>query len=337
MIGLEINDAGIRASSSRGPIALDQGQPESPAYFYYDGSNLVCGNQAMALNRIHPRKTFNLAWERLSLEPASLIDLEKFTYAELCYAQLKSMADSLRDHELIVTVPGIMNTQQLGIILGMMQELDLKVRKMSDSALIGMANKLDVAEALVVDIHLHKAIVSQLKAEENIYVSQSDTLPAAGWADLIKLTHREIAAAFVAETRFDPLHSAHSDQALFDQIVTALNQENPQESYRFVAEHEGRSFNIDYPLSELEKSCENWVSSIGLKLEAHTDKKWYISDRARRVPGLLKTLKELGSNYELQAPGIAAANAARFGEHFESSDGEEVGMAREIPLRFDEG
>ncbi|MEX2495974.1 MAG: hypothetical protein WD448_07800, partial [Woeseia sp.] len=107
-----------------------------PGFALLDDRQPLTGSDAFANARIHPRRIQHRHWFSLATEPLSVHGFSHLTAADLVSLQLERMWQSGGNNasELIVAVPAYMETQQLGLLLGIAEELKLPVTAMVDAA-----------------------------------------------------------------------------------------------------------------------------------------------------------------------------------------------------------
>ena len=100
----------------------------------------------------------------------------------------------------------------------------------------------------------------------------------------------------MAETRFDPLHSADTEQQLYNQVFDWLNGAHHQPELQVVVSHAGSERSVEVPVNDLEQKARQRYRKIleALPSSSHVA----ISARASRVPGLSRALKDAGHRVE---------------------------------------
>jgi hypothetical protein len=115
-----------------------------------------------------------------------------------------------------------LSRDQLSLLLGIIEHLPFSVAGLVHrSALLASASHLE--QGFHVELQLHQSLVTRFDSEgAQVVVSGSQALPGEGLLALQDRLATVIAGAFVAQTRFDPLRSAETEQALYDQLPDAL-------------------------------------------------------------------------------------------------------------------
>lgn len=210
---IEITDPGLRVIRAGEQIL------HSPGYAMVEGAQLEVGEVAFNQARIYPRKTHNQFWHRLSLDPLTQTSSQYRHYADLVYAHLKIIAEQLEHTTpLIFAVPGSYTNEQLSLLLGIAKECGLKPAGLVDIALASAVASPLKPMNYHLDIHLHQLVVTEIKTQTNLCRGNVTTAAGAGLVHLYDSWVQLVADAFLEQCRFDPLHNAETEQALYRQL-----------------------------------------------------------------------------------------------------------------------
>ena len=185
LIGLELNDSGILAAGDSPPglLDLDGALQESPGFALPQKKGLLVGKTAADQAHLFPRQILNRFWDQLNTEP--LEQTGKYfpqNHAEIVYRHLALIWQQLqtRGDQIVMAVPSFYDGEQLGLILGMAQELGMPVRGFLPLSLAAAA-PVDPARMLLhLDIHLHRIEVVYLEQGEDLTVRDSATTADKG-------------------------------------------------------------------------------------------------------------------------------------------------------------
>lgn len=233
MIALEIHDAGLVAVAGGGEI----GDPR-PGYAFWEGSEPIFGAAARERARQAPRRAHHRFWHALDAEtPLPRPFPRDWTAADLAHAQLSGIRGEIESESrsrVVLAVPGSFDPRQLGLLLGICTAAGLPVTGLVDLAVAGATECLsqraaeagELRRAIHLDLHLHRTVVTELavrKGTSGIEVARRGVeLVDVGRVALEDAWAQHLAAAFVRSTRFDPLHSANTEQALYERLPTWL-------------------------------------------------------------------------------------------------------------------
>jgi len=206
-------------------LKIWQGDDEiaSPGYAWFDGSRLRFGLPALRTQRRTPREVNTRFWSQLGTAPLSPALGKARHTADLAHQHLQELYEAAgRPDSVLLAVSGSLSRDQLSLLLGIIEHLPFSVAGLVHrSALLASASHLE--QGFHVELQLHQSLVTRFDSEgAQVVVSGSQALPGEGLLALQDRLATVIAGAFVAQTRFDPLRSADTEQALYDQLPDAL-------------------------------------------------------------------------------------------------------------------
>ncbi|WP_405233900.1 FHA domain-containing protein [Lentisalinibacter salinarum] len=217
-LAISLNDAAVTAVTGSRLVYRE------PGFALLGDGDLVTGRRAMAEARRHPRSVVNHFWRHLGLEPVQELKFRHLTPADLASRQLEEIWRSERSAAdgVVFAVPAWMERDSLGVLLGIAGELELPVTALVDSAVACSRRAYPGRSLLHIDLSLHTATVSRIAQEEGAATDRVELVDAAGLAALRDTWVAVIAEAFVRQSRFDPLHTAESEQLLYDRLEAWL-------------------------------------------------------------------------------------------------------------------
>ena len=209
-LALEIADAGLVARSEPRPRAT---QP-SPGYAMLDGDELVVGQKAQGRARREPRRTHHRFWDSLDTTPLGPPFPAGMTRADLAHAHLSSIWEAQRQaiDSVILAVPGHVSNEQLGLLLGIARACEMPVSGLVDSAVAASSTVGPAGPVIHVDLLLHRIVVTELSAGARIERRRVESAEDVGLIAFHEALAQGVSRSFVAQTRFDPLHAAESEQ-----------------------------------------------------------------------------------------------------------------------------
>lgn len=309
LIGLEINDSGIIAAGGN-PVkllALDGQAQESPGFALPQKKGLLVGQAAASKARLFPRQILNHFWEQLNAEPLELTGRHfPLNHAEIVFHHLAFIWRQLQSlgSEIVMAVPSFYGREQLGLILGMAQELDMPVKGFVPLSLAAASQVCPQKMLLYLDIHLHRLEVIYLEQGEHLTLRDSAVTADKGLLLLHQKLVDMIAQEFVRTTRFDPFHEAASEQQLYDRLPGVLAHFQQNSSMIFETFGGGAPYSIALERDSIVRSAEPIYSEM-LRLikrmqnkrgKSRTPLALQLSQRLARLPGckeLLATLKDV--------------------------------------------
>jgi len=221
---IELVDSEILACSADGRLLRD------PGFALLNSSGIDTGEAAFNQAWLHPQRSFNQFWQRLSLTPLTNGNRYARHYADLAYAQLAQLHRQLGEPgEILFAIPGSFSRDQLAILLGLANALPVKTLGLVDAAvaaastLDGIALNRSDAELLYLDIQLHQAVLTRLSGGGQVVRQAVEVLPDAGLHHFYSGWAQYIANLFIREYRYDPLHTAAGEQQLFSKLPSVLS------------------------------------------------------------------------------------------------------------------
>lgn len=303
---LECNDAGL-ALSENGVLQL-----ESPGMASLDGGTMVVGEAARRRWRLAPRQSHHRYWYLLDQNPLDLPLGTARTAADLAWHQLDHFRQRLGDAPVLLAVPASYQNAQVALLLGLCRAAGLRAVGLVDSAVAAAADLAHPGPVCHVDIQLHRVWLTRLQADQELRRSSGSDLAKPGLTAVWDALAGVIAEAFVRQTRFDPLHSAAAEQALYDQLPVWTRETDASPARTLEITSGGRQYRAQVGREALLAALAPWLQGIvsGLKNEVTPDTQVLVSARASEVPGLMAALQRLGAARLEVVPPQALAQTA---------------------------
>jgi hypothetical protein len=321
LIGLEISDAGIIAAAGTPDrlLELDGPATESPGFALPEKKRLLVGKEAEGKAHLFPRQILHRFWDQLDTEP--LEQPAKYAprnHAEIVYHHLAHIWQVIQKHgnEIVLVVPEFYNRQQLGLILGIAQELSMNVKGFVPMALAASSVAFPAKMLMHLDIHLHRIEVSYLKQGEYLTIEDSASTSAKGLIHLYREWMETIAQEFVRRTRFDPFHRAASEQELFDRLPGVLAHLQHNSSMVFDMIDTATSYSITLKRDLFTRKAESIYGEVCRLVEKIRKQHGkdepavvlQLSDRFSRLPGCRERLSIIKDSQIIELDRGAAAS-----------------------------
>ncbi len=214
---IELNDSEIRVAKGT-EIVL-----RSPGYAVIKNEKLYLGEQALKLAHLNPRQTYNQFWNKLSQDALQNPAKQYRHHADLAFAHLLSLYEQAgKPEEILFAVPGNYTTEQLSLLLGIAEASPFTAIGLVDSAIASTAAIIDSGNYQHIDIHLHQTVITQLQVKDEISRQSVEIIDETGLSHIYTACASLIADLFIQQSRFDPLHHAETEQALYDQLPRCL-------------------------------------------------------------------------------------------------------------------
>ncbi len=320
LLGLELCDAGILVAGGEPPrlLRIDEDSLESPGFALPEKKALTTGIAAERRARLFPRQIMNRFWDSLSTDPLDPPLPAAGNQAEVACAHLAQIWNQARrfGNALVIAVPAYFQRTQLGLLLGMSQELDIPVQGFV-SLPVAAAGPGPEGLHLHVDVHLHRFEVSILRAEDRLEFQEALTVNESGLEGLYKLWAQAAAKEFVRMTRFDPFHSAETEQELYRRLpsVLAALQKEQTTTIAMPAGHSTYSVNLvrgmilETAKPVYDELLEAVRDAVQRGAAPGTATAVQVSQRVARLPGILERLRRVPNTRVVELPAGAAALA----------------------------
>ena len=283
---LELNDWHLSCYTPRGQCIYQQA-----AAAFAQADQLVFGDQALAQSRIQPQ-TFNVQYlSRLSTETLPRKIGPAQNYADLIYYHLRSIQSEHTLNDLVIAAPAYYSDEQLGLLLGIADEAGLNIQGFVDSAL-GYAIQTRTDTQHIFDIGLNQSNLSELRVKQGqIHVGSYNVFEGNGILGIVDAWLHVIASAFLQTSRFDPLHSAATEQQVFDQALGWITQGLPSDP-QVSLDVDGHPRKADIPHAALISALRQRLSIA----EFTNITTLGLTPRTNSVPGLNGLLSEISGD-----------------------------------------
>lgn len=320
LIALELSDAGIMAATGTPArlIPVDGTSLASPGYILPVKKKLSVGKSAESQAHRLPRQMHHRFWDQLSTLPLKPRERWAGNYAEMA---LKHLAEIWRQVEtygqaLVITLPGYFTREQMGLVLGIARDLKIDVVGLVNQAVASAPHPVATGHLLYADIHLHRTEVSLLNQGDHLQHQQTLSLDTG----LIGVHRRwidTIAEEFVSATRYDPLHTAASEQELYDRLPGVLDDLAQNAVTTVEARTDHTVHRISLPRETLVRRAEDFYEQIRDLIRNCMEKDeskpagvtLLLSHRMGQLPGLADGIRRhLGAEILNLTPGASATN-----------------------------
>jgi hypothetical protein len=337
---IEIHDAGLVAIREGG-AAPSEG---SPGYALFDGGTLLTGRAARRLARQKPRATHTKFWDPLDLSPLPRPFPPKFSRADLAHAQLNAVYRELGAgvDEVLLLVPGWFSSEELGLLLGIANASEIPVAAMVDLALAA-ALAAESESVIYLDIHLHRVAGARVGRDASVERSAVASSDGAGLVPLENAWAALLAQKFLRETRFDPLHAAASEQALYDRMPGLLDALRDEEEAELEIETGGKTHSIGVSREEIVRAALPYYRKLAgiaesFGLAGGGKDQLLLSPPLAALPGIVELLaRDVSGNSVSLPPGAAALSALAYRDRLpRRKRSEGLSFVTRWPLRAEE-
>ncbi|HEU4601635.1 MAG TPA: FHA domain-containing protein [Steroidobacteraceae bacterium] len=301
MLALELIDSGLVLARQSGQAV--ELLAESPGVAILEERTTITGEDAARRVRRSPLLAQSNFWRGLSTEPLTRPSQAAQTSADIAFAHADALLRKWRDAEsrILVALPGGYSREQLGLLLGVINETGVSVAGLVDAALAACSMDSGPARVLHLDLELHQAILTVLEYvggdRAGLKRSRYEIALQHGLVAIQQSWIEFIADTFIRKTRFDPLHDANNEQQLVDQLPQWLAQLAASDRINISMSLADRTPEIELKRDELIAAGQQHYSELvrlvqsarvaGLPIELR------VSHRVASLPGLLDRLGSL--------------------------------------------
>jgi hypothetical protein len=330
LLAAHLNDAGILITDGERILCRE------PGFALLEDDGLVTGRDAWASASLEPRRIQNHYWSELTTTTLPDARFKHLTAADLVSQQLETLWQRVAKpgDRLALAVPSYMSNENLGLLLGIAEDLKIPIVAMVDAAVAATRRRYTNAVPVNIDLSLHSALVTRLTQDTQAQCERAVVVDESGMLGLYNIWLRVIAETFVQQSRFDPLHTAETEQALQDRMLEWLALASSRDSVPMEIEYRGIAHQAEIASLEFVTAAtpvyQNIVSNLRALYRAGETPALQLSDRAARMPGLADTLKaRVGGEVYLLEPGATARGLV--GRVQESRPGSTVTLVRHLP------
>ena len=308
-LAIELADAGLIALPEEGEAAAP-----SPGIAIVDGETIIVGGEAAARARLTPRRLHTRFWQDISTEALGRPFPRHLRSADLAWNHLSQLwqATGRGVSSVILALSDGRSEDQLGLILGVARSVGVPVDGLVDAAVAASVDRHGDRPFLHLDLELHRAVLTI--GEPGPRRRAALITDGVGLAVLQDTWLRLIAGLFLKHTRFDPFHSAASEQDLFDRLPAALDQLGRRSSTTMTLVADQKTFSLELDRDRVGSAAETQYHAIDELVRsalAHDPDRILLSARAAAMPGLTERLAALT---ELEVTGLPLG-AAVAGAH----------------------
>lgn len=237
---LDISDISIRLWRD-GELICD-----SPSVAHINGANVTFGEQALAKSRSEPQGLYARHWSAIDSTP--LVHTTKVArhHADLIYRHLTEIK---KQHDLsgdiVVSVPSELVTEQLSLLIGIAQSLELNIVGLVDSSVANVAGGTP-RNALIqyVELSQFRSVIATISTNGLASFESAQQIESLGQDYFTNLCLSWVADCFLDQARFDPLQQAQTEQLIFDYLASWLKALNDSPNVNVEIEHLDRRHSV---------------------------------------------------------------------------------------------
>jgi hypothetical protein len=345
MLSLELIDAGLVLAQRNGDATALLS--DTPGIAVLEEAVTLTGTAAAARVRLKPLLAQSNYWRALNTAPLTRPSRLIGTTADLAFAQLQSLFAGTESSSegVLLAIPAGYSREQLGLLLGIVNETKVPVAGLVDAALAACSHEPAPPRVLHLELELHQALLTILEytggERAGLKRSRYESVPRYGLLAFQQAAMRFIADSFVRKTRFDPLHEAINEQRLLDQLPQWLAQLVAEENATISIQAGERTLEIELNRAEFIAAVEShYVELLRLVQNARVAGMpiaLRLSQRVAAMPGLLERFTSLRDcEVQVLPQGAAALGALKYADAIRRSP-ESLALVYQLPTPPAEG
>lgn len=318
LLALELNDAGLILARN-GAAGEAEVLVESPGFALLEGESVLTGQEAAARARQRPLFAHSTFWREIGTSPLPRPTPGMQTTADVAFAHLASMLKpyATSADQLLVAVPPGFSRDQLGILIGVVNETGVPLAGFVDLGLAASALGPATRRVLHLDIELHRAVLTVLEHQgegQGLKRTHSEQQLRSGWLGIQQAWIERVAETFVRKTRFDPLYQATTEQYVVDHLPEWLAALRDQETVMAQIAFAGETHEVELTRQQMVDAVQSryaeFVRLVQAVRPAGEVITLCVSHRVAELPGALDQIATLRDCEIRVLPKGAAARGA---------------------------
>ena len=331
-LAIDINDASLVVAHEGEVLARE------PGYALVEDGRIVTGTEALRQARVKPSQVSSRYWTNLSVGSNTAGVEGVDSASELAHAQLKTLWTQIADKsdDVVLIVPNHYTREQLGVLLGLTQEIGIRVSGMLSSAAAVSARPYPGRQLVHLDVGLHRVSVTPLEQSDSVMALQEIGLEDTGLTSVMDLWAQRFSELFVLATRFDPLHRADTEQLIYDYLPGWLQSIQEKDVCEFELEHYQDIHRIEVRREQLLAAASGFyralVQLVAQVRQGGASLVVQVSHHLGLLPGLMTELQRLDDALVLSLGPDAPVMGALAMPAVESKSGR-VKLLKRVPWR----
>ena len=306
---IEFYDSGVRISDGKAILS-----DSSSCALIESNNTILVGEKAELLVHLRPRESSTHFWGKLSENSDAK---HVISNAEIAYRHLEYIWNSskLTKQKAILVTPVTLDKHDLGLLLGICKKLSINVVGIVCNAALALRHHVNDCNAVYLDLLQQQlAITEIIQNEAGVSLNQPSRILDYGLQQFVQNCADIIAKKFIAETRFDPLHSASNEQQFFDKLPLWLSALRENDSIECKLTAGGKNFFINISNEYLQianrKLFDDIASHLNVLFHNHNNIIIFCSSSCKKVFGLQEFLTSLPGCAVVQLDEVSLAEQA---------------------------
>ncbi|MDE0249842.1 MAG: hypothetical protein OXK72_02400 [Gammaproteobacteria bacterium] len=261
MLVIDLYDSGILISDGDRVLA-----DSTSCALIEPGQPIQTGRRAVQQACFRPQDICTRFWSRL---PDRSATRHEVPHAEIALHHLQSVWERLDrpDHAVILAVSGMLDRQDLGLVLGICEKLSIPVRGIVSRAALALPGPAPVRTLAWLDVLQTHAILSELQQDhKGVSARAPVTLIPQGLPALNHILAKRITRLFIAKTRFDPMQKPDDERQFIEKLPRWLATLEQEESVVCRLQGTGQALRIRLDRHEVLDMNRPVFEAIALRL-----------------------------------------------------------------------
>lgn len=279
---IELNDHELRVARDAKIVA------RSPACAIVQGSEIKIGDAACREAHLHPRDHHNRFWYQLDQAALRRSSRAARHHADLAFKHLEHVHKAAGSPaSMVFAIPGGYSKEQLALLLGIAEACKIKVVALVDAAVAAAADCVASGTFHHIEIQRHRTVITELLIDDNVTRTNVETIDGAGFDNLMARFVTFISDQFLAQSRFDPLHQANTEQLLYNEMSKWLTLLRARREIKVHIEFRGSRFEARISKGEIVAVAMQTYREIHDRIASHN--RCLIGNRLAAMPGFVES------------------------------------------------
>lgn len=279
---LELNDYELRLERDAKIVV------RSPGCAIVKGTDIEVGEAACQQAHLHPRDYHNRFWYQLNQSALRKSSRAARHHADLAFRHLEHIHKAAGAPEAMVfAIPGGVGKEQLALLLGIADACKIKTIALVDAAVASAADCVAPGSYRHIEIQLHRAVITDVVVDDDVSRGDVEIIEGTGFDKLSARFVAFVADQFLAQSRFDPLHQASTEQVLFNELQSWLKLLHARREIKVHIEYRRTRFEARIARDELIAIAQPTYNEIRDRIATHDV--CLIGSRLAALPGFVDT------------------------------------------------
>ena len=310
-LAIDLNDAAVAVANEAGLLHVE------PACVVVADGPARFGTAALPVLKRWPRLTSVRYWRDLTATPLPR-PLRAFeSNAEIVGAHLRRLwlrYGTSNQQGIVGATPPWWTPEQIAALIGICREYDVPILGLVDASVAAVRNEYPGRELLQIDAGLHTLTLTHMRQNGQVSLGEREFFPSLGIESLQRLATELIARRFIEYSRFDPLHSAEMEQALFNHFPDWLGRVARDVDARLELKSGNDRFRATIDAADFKErmaaACEPLLQRLRSRIVMRGPHVVQVPQRLTDFPGVIECLMRLQEcEIHVLEPGAAALGA----------------------------